>query len=158
MTERAPLRIWVDADACPGPVKEIVIRAALRLAIPTIFVANKDIALPSNPLLTSIRVGKGADVVDAHIAEQALAGELAVTQDIPLAAQLVARGVVVLSLHGEVFTEDNVRERLSIRNFMHDLREEGVRTSGPAPYGQVQRNAFANALDRELTRLRQRSV
>lgn len=145
-------RIWVDADACPGPVKEIVVRAALRLGIPAIFVANKDIQLPTSPLLSSVRVAKGADVVDAHIAEAARGGDLAVTQDIPLAAQLVPKGVIVLSPHGEVFTPENVRERLSIRNFMHDLRQDGVITSGPAAFGNAARQAFANALDRELAR------
>jgi uncharacterized protein YaiI (UPF0178 family) len=149
-------RIWVDADACPGPVKEIVVRAALRLGIPTIFVANKDIQLPASPLLSSVRVAKGADVVDAHIAEAAQAGDLAVTQDIPLAAQLVPKGVVVLSPHGEVFTAENVRERLSIRNFMHDLRQDGVITRGPAAFGNAARQAFANALDRELARAMRR--
>ena len=148
-----PFKIWVDADACPGPVKNILTRAALRLSVTTIFVANKDLMLPQSPLLITIRVGKGADVVDAYIAKEAHNGDLAVTQDIPLAAQLVAKGAVVLSPHGEVFTTDNVGERLSIRNFIHDLREDGVMTRGPSPFTQVASQRFANARDRELARM-----
>jgi uncharacterized protein YaiI (UPF0178 family) len=120
------LTVWVDADACPGPIKEILVRAALRRSVRTVFVANKFIALPQSPFLT--------------------------THDIPLAALLVAKGVTVIDPRGELYSEENVRERLSIRNFMHDLREEGVRTSGPAAFGQKSSQAFANTYDRELTR------
>jgi len=154
VTERPPFTVWVDADACPGPVKDMVVRACLKHAVPAIFVANKDILLPASPHLTAVRVAKGADVVDAHLAEHARAGDLAITQDIPLAAQLVARGVITISPYGETFSDENVGERLSIRNFMHDLREEGVRTRGPAPFGPVQRQHFANAFDRALSRAR----
>ena len=146
--------VWVDADACPGAVKDMVVRACLKHSVDAVFVANKDIQLPSSPHLKAIRVPKGPDVVDAYIAEQGRSGDLAITQDIPLAAQLVARGVATISPYGETFTDDSVGERLSIRNFMHDLREEGVRTSGPAPFGPVQRQRFANAFDRILSRAR----
>lgn len=154
VAENRTFRIWVDADACPGPVKEVVMRACQKHAITAVFVANKDILLPASPHLTAVRVEKGPDVVDAFIAERAQAGDLAITQDIPLAAQLVARGVVTMSPYGETFSEENVGERLSIRNFMHDLREDGVRTQGPAPFGPVQRQRFANAFDRALSRAR----
>ena len=147
-----PLTVWVDADACPGPIKEILVRAAQRRGVRTVFVANKHIALPDHPTLSSIRVGAGQDVTDAHIAEVASPGDLAVTQDIPLAAQLVAKGVTAIDPRGELYTAENVRERLSIRNFMNDLREDGVRTSGPAAFGGRASQAFANTYDRELTR------
>lgn len=150
------MKIWVDADACPGPVKEIVIRAAERRSVAAVFVANKVIALPSSPWLSTIRVEKGADVVDAYIIEHAATGDLAISQDIPLAAELVPRGVAVLSPHGELFDAENIRERLSIRNFMHQVREDGVITGGPAPYGDKSRQRFADAFDRELTRAMRR--
>lgn len=151
------LTIWVDADACPGAVRDVVVRAALRRQVATVFVANKLLAMPSSPYLNTVLVSKGADVVDAHIVEHAQDGDLVVTQDIPLAAALVARGITVLSLHGEIFDADNVRERLSIRDFMHQLREEGVITGGPAPFGGKASQAFANAFDRELSKALRRS-
>lgn len=147
------MRIWIDADACPGPVKEIVVRAATRLQVPVVFVANQPVALPRSPLFSMVVVGRGLDVADAHIAERAEAGDLAVTQDIPLAAQLVEKGVVTLSPHGDVFTEEDVRERLSVRDFMHELREAGVTTGGPKAFGPQARQRFAAAFDRELSRL-----
>lgn len=148
--------VWVDADACPGAVKDMVVRACLKHAIPAIFVANKDIQLPASEVLSAVRVPKGPDVVDAYIAERAAQGDLAITQDIPLAAQLVARGAIAISPYGETFSAENVGERLSIRNFMHDLREDGVKTSGPAPFGPVQKQKFANAFDRALSQARRR--
>lgn len=152
-----PLTVWVDADACPGPIKEILVRAAQRKSVRTVFVANKFIALPDHPCLATIRVGSGADVTDAHIVEIAHRGDLVISHDIPLAAQLVENGVTVIDPRGELYSAENVRERLSIRNFMHDLREDGVRTSGPAAFGQRASQAFANTYDRELTRaLRER--
>lgn len=146
------MRIWVDADACPGPVKDIILRAAEKRGVPVVFVANKAIFLPPSPLFSTIRVEKGADVVDAYIVEHTSPGDLVVSQDIPLAAQLVPRGMVVMSPHGERFDAENIRERLSIRDFMHQVREEGVITGGPAPFGDKARQRFANTFDRELTR------
>ena len=146
------MTVWVDADACPGPIKEILIRAAQRRAVKTVFVANKHIALPDHPHLATIRVAQGQDVTDAHIAEVANPGDLVISHDIPLAAQLVAKGIAVIDPRGELYTAENVRERLSIRNFMHDLREDGVRTQGPASFGSSASQAFANTYDRELTR------
>ena len=147
------MRIWIDADACPGPVKEIVLRAATRLQEPVVFVANQPLALPRSPLFSTVIVGKGLDVADAHIAEQAQRGDLAVTQDIPLAAQLVEKGVVTLDPRGEVFTPEDVRERLSVRDFMHELREAGVMSGGPKGYGPQDRQRFAASFDREISRL-----
>ncbi|MFP2928886.1 YaiI/YqxD family protein [Pyxidicoccus sp. 3LG] len=147
------MRIWVDADACPGPVRDILLRASQRLNISTVFVANKRLTLPRSELVSTVQVGAGLDVADRHIAEQAQRGDLAVTQDIPLAALLVPRGVVVLDPRGDLFTEENISERLSVRNFMQELRESGVTTSGPSGFSPKDGQRFANALDRELTRL-----
>lgn len=148
------MRIWIDADACPAPVKEIVIRAAERLEIPTVFVANQPQRIPRSVYISTVHVGQGLDVADAHIAAHAKAGDLAVTQDIPLAAELVKKGVVTLDPRGELFTEENVDERLSVRDFMHELREGGVMTGGPRGFGPQDRQRFAATFDRELGRLK----
>ena len=146
--------IWVDADAAPRDAKAIVFRASGRLGIPTVLVANQRVSLPlDNPLVTAVWVGGGPDEADRHIAEHAAAGDLAITADIPLAATLVAQGVLVLDFRGEIFTAENVGERLSIRDFMTTLRDSGVQTGGPAPYGARDKRAFAGALDRTLAAL-----
>ena len=146
------MKIWIDADAAPRDVKEIVFRAALRLEIPTVLVANQRLFVPlNNPHVSAVRVEGGPDVADAHIAEHAEPGELALTADIPLAAQLVEKGVVVLDFRGDAYTEENVRERLSIRDFMQSLRDTGVETGGPRAWGDKDKRAFASALDRTLT-------
>ncbi len=148
------MTIWIDADAAPREVKEIVFRAALRLELPTILVANARLPLPANnPFVTAVRVGGGPDVADDYIAAEANPGDLAVTADIPLAAKLVDSGVIALDPRGDLYTEANVRERLSIRDFMQGLRDTGVETGGPKAYGNREKQAFANALDRTLTRL-----
>lgn len=147
------MRIWVDADACPGPVRDILLRAAERLKVPTVFVANKRLTLPRSELVSTVQVGAGLDVADRHIAAEAQRGDLAVTQDIPLAALLVPRGVVVMDPRGELFTEENIAERLSVRNFMQELRDSGVMTGGPGGFSARDKQEFAATLDRELTRL-----
>jgi uncharacterized protein len=152
------MKIWIDADAAPRDVKDIVFRASHRLSLPVTLVANQRVQLPlNNPLLSAVWVRGGPDEADRHIAEQAQPGDLAVTADIPLAAQLVSRGVLVLDFRGEVFTEENVRERLSLRDFMASLRDTGVQTGGPAPYGAKEKQAFASALDRSLVALAKRA-
>ncbi len=147
------MKIWIDADACPGPVKEVILRAAERLKVSTVFVANKPITLPRSEHLSTVLVGKGLDVADAHISAQAQKGDLAVTQDIPLAAALVKKGVVVMDPRGEPFTEENIDERLSLRNFFQELREGGVQTGGPKGFGPQDKQRFASTFDRELQRL-----
>ncbi|MCP3097420.1 YaiI/YqxD family protein [Myxococcus sp. K15C18031901] len=147
------MRIWVDADACPGPVRDILLRASQRLQVPLVFVANRALSLPRSDLVSTVQVGAGLDVADQHIATSAAKGDLAVTQDIPLAALLVPRGVVTLDPRGELFTEENIEERLSVRNFMQELRESGVQTGGPSSFSPQDRQRFAATLDRELTRL-----
>jgi uncharacterized protein YaiI (UPF0178 family) len=152
------MTLWIDADAVPQPVKEICFRASERLALATILVANQRITLPAGYAhLSFVRVDSGADIADQYIAERAVAGDVAVTQDIPLAALLVPKGVVVLDPRGDEYTPESIGERLSIRNFMDGLRGSGVETGGHAAYGPREKQAFANALDRALTRaLRQR--
>ncbi|MGH7444414.1 MAG: YaiI/YqxD family protein [Longimicrobiales bacterium] len=151
------MKIWIDADAAPRDVKEIVFRAARRLELQTILVANKRLATPpGNPYVTAVQVQGGPDVADRHIAEHAAAGDVAITADIPLAAALVEQDVVVLDPRGERYTEENVRERLSMRDFMESLRGAGVDTAGARPYGQREKQAFAAALDRVLTAARKR--
>lgn len=147
------MKIWIDADACPGPVKEIVIRAAERLRVPVVFVANKPLTLPRSELLSTVQVGKGLDVADAHIAAGATPGDLVVTQDIPLAAVLVKKGVAAIDVRGEPFEQDTIDERLSTRNFMQELRDSGVTTGGPKAFGPQDRQKFAGSFDRELSRL-----
>src|SRR5690242_3243738 len=146
------MKILVDADACPAAVKDIIVRAAQRLAVPAIFVANKIIRLPPSPHLSTVRVAMGLDVADGYIAKAVDAGDLAITADIPLAAAVVARGAVALDTRGTVYTEENVGEALALRDFHHDLREGGVETGGPSAFGPKQARQFAAAFDRELSK------
>lgn len=146
------MKIWVDADAAPRDVKEILYRAAKRLELETVLVANQSMGTPRhNPYVSAVLVRGGPDVADRHIVEHAAPGDLAITADIPLAADLVEKGVVVLDPRGELYSEENVRERLSIRDFMDSLRGAGVETGGAKPYGKKEKQAFAAALDRVLT-------
>lgn len=148
------LKIWIDADAAPRDVKDIVFRAAKRLSVPVILVANLRLQPPpGNPMVTAVWVDGGPDVADQHITAHAAAGDLVVTQDIPLAALLVPMGVAVLDPRGEEHTSDTIGERLSVRDFMDQLRGAGVDTGGPPPFDARARQAFAATLDRMLTRL-----
>ena len=156
MTDTTPT-LWIDADAAPGDVKDIVARAALRLELTTFLVANQRLQTPANnPFVRAVRVAGGPDVADDHIAEHASAGDLAVTADIPLAARLVEKGVVTLDPRGDEYTRENIGERLSIRDFMDGLRSTGVETGGPSAYGRKEKQAFAAAFDRALTRMLRR--
>lgn len=149
------MRLWLDADAAPRDVKEVCYRASERLALETILVANMRLQLPVGyALVTAVRVDGGPDVADLYIAEHAVAGDVAVTADIPLAALLVPNGVVVIDPRGEEYTAESIGERLSVRNFMEGLRSSGVETGGHASYSAKDKQAFSNALDRALTRVR----
>ena len=149
------MKLWLDADATPRDVKEIVFRAADRLRLETVLVANQRVPLPLGyPTLTAVRVEGGPDVADRYIAEHAAAGDVAITQDIPLAAILVAKGVAVLDPRGVEHTAETVGERLSVRDFADALRGAGVDTGGPRPFGPRDKQAFASGLDRVLTRAR----
>lgn len=147
------MKLWLDADATPREVKEICFRAAERLKLKTILVANQRIQLPlGSAHVSAVRVDGGPDVADLYIAEHAVKGDVAVTADIPLAALLVPKGVFVIDPRGDEYTAESVGERLSVRNFMDGLRATGVETGGHGAYGVREKQAFANALDRALTR------
>jgi uncharacterized protein YaiI (UPF0178 family) len=147
------MKIWIDADAAPRDVKEIVFRAARRLEIEAVLVANQWISTPiNNPFIRAVRVAGGPDVADHHIAEHAEAGDVAVTADVPLAARLVEKQVIVIDVRGQEYSEENVGERLAVRDFMDGLRGAGIETSGPRPYNPKDKATFAAALDRALTR------
>src|ERR687894_120018 len=147
------MKLWLDADAAPKVVKEICYRAAERLRLDTILVANQRVQLPlGHAHLSAVRVDGGPDVADRYIAEHAEAGDVAITADIPLAAALVAKGVLVIDPRGAELTTENVGERLTVRDFMEGLRGAGVETGGPKAYGPREKQAFAPALDRGLTR------
>jgi len=149
------MQIWVDADACPLVVKEILYRAAERLKIAVTLVANKPLATPRSKFVRAIQVARGFDVADAEIVGRIAAGDLVITADIPLAAEVIARGGHALNPRGEFYTPDNIRERLAMRDLLEKLRESGVQTGGPAALDQTDRKRFADALDRFLARLRQ---
>ena len=145
------MKIWIDADACPKAVREVALKASERRQVPLTFVANKFIPTPAVDWITSVRVEQGPDVADAYIAKHVTPDDLVVTQDVPLAAEVVGKGALAISLHGVTWTEENVREKLSIRDFLTEVRETGVLTGGPPPYDNKAKQAFANALDRWLT-------
>lgn len=147
------MKLWIDADAAPRDVKEIAYRAAARLELETVLVANQRMPVPpGNRFVSAVRVEGGPDVADRHIAEHAQAGDVAITADIPLAAALVEKGVATIDPRGEEYTPENVGERLSVRDFMDGLRGSGVETGGSRPYGPKDKQTFAAALDRVLTR------
>lgn len=145
------MQIWVDADACPNVIKEILFRAAQRVAVELVLVANKPLRTPSSPYIRSIQVPAGFDVADKEIEQRLAPGDLVITADIPLAAAAIERGAHALNPRGELYTTDNIREHLGMRNFMDDLRRTGVDTGGPATLSQSDRQVFASQLDRFLT-------
>ncbi|MFQ5487235.1 MAG: YaiI/YqxD family protein [Gammaproteobacteria bacterium] len=142
--------IWVDADACPKVIKEILYRAVERVGIALILVANQPLQTPRSHHIRTVRVAAGFDVADNHIVQQAQAGDLVVTADIPLAAEAIAKGCLALNPRGELYDEGNIRQRLNMRDFMDSLRSSGVNTGGPASFSLADRQAFANQLDRLL--------
>lgn len=143
-----PAQVWVDADACPGVIKDILFRAAERARISVTLVANQWLRTPPSRYIRSLQVPGGLDVADSAIVERLRAGDLVVTQDIPLAALVLEKGGLALNPRGELYTPDNMAERLSMRNFMDELRGSGVQTGGPAVFHARDRQAFANQLDR----------
>lgn len=146
------MKIWVDADACPAVIKDILFRAAERTGLELTLVANHLLRIPSSALIKFIRVPAGSDVADQEIVSLINADDLVVTADIPLAAEVVGKGAFALNPRGELYTAENIGERLNMRDFMDSLRGDGIETGGPAPLSQRDRQAFANNLDRLLTR------
>lgn len=144
--------IWVDADACPRPVKDILFRAAERTGEQLVLVANHAMAVPRRPNIKLVQVRGGFDVADAEIMSRVAAGDLVVTADIPLAADVIARGGSALNPRGEMYSADTIRSLLNMRDFMDTMRASGVQTGGPPPLGPADRQAFANQLDAWLAR------
>jgi len=150
------MQIWVDADACPAVIKDMLYRVADREKLQVVLVANRPLRTPPSPWIRSIQVARGFDVADDHIASAMAVGDLVVTADIPLAAAVVERGGYALNPRGEFYSRDNVRELLDLRNFMEGLRASGVETGGPPAFSHADRQSFANQLDRFITRSTQR--
>ncbi|MBT5891493.1 MAG: YaiI/YqxD family protein [Chromatiales bacterium] len=146
------MKIWVDADACPVVIKEILFKAADRTKVHTTLVANQPIHTPRSPFIKSLQVSSGFDVADDEIVKRLEAGDLVITSDIPLAAEVIEKGGMALSPRGELHTEENIKARLNIRDFMDTMRASGIQTGGPPPLNQADRMAFANHLDTLLTR------
>ena len=145
------MKIWVDADACPAVIREILFKAAGRAQVQVILVANRSLAVPRSPYISCLQVGQGLDVADNEIVSRLEEGDLVVTADIPLADRVVAKGGVALSPRGELYTAENIGERLSTRDFLDILRSAGVETGGPAALGPRARQNFANRLDNLIT-------
>lgn len=151
---KAELTLWVDADACPNVIKEILYRAAERVGVPLILVANQSLRIPRSPFIKSVRVEGGFDVADNHIVQHVQQNDLVVTADIPLAAAVIEKGGHALNPRGMFYTPNNIKERLAMRDLMDELRGSGIQTGGPNILNHADRQAFANELDRFLTRHR----
>lgn len=147
------ITIWVDADACPRVIKDILFRAAERASITLTLVANQPIQVPRSPFIRSVQVASGFDVADNYIVQQAAAGDLVITADIPLASEAIDKGCLALNPRGELYTEENIRQRLNMRDFMDTMRASGMDTGGPPAFSQADRMAFANQLDRFIAGL-----
>lgn len=146
------MKIWVDADACPVAIKEILFRAAQRARLELTLVANQPVRAPRSPFIKCLQVASGFDVADNEIVKRIGAGDLVITADIPLAAEVIEKGGYALSPRGELYSSDNINERLNMRDFMDTLRATGVDTGGPAALSQKDRQAFANELDKLLAK------
>lgn len=146
-------KVWVDADACPRTVKDILFRAAKRLQLEVTMVANQPVPVPKNRFVNAIQVAQGFDVADNYIVQHSNAGDLVITGDIPLAAELVDKGCLAINPRGELYSADNIRERLNMRDFMDTLRGSGIDTGGQAALNQTDTRNFANQLDRLLTKM-----
>jgi uncharacterized protein YaiI (UPF0178 family) len=147
------MQIWIDADACPRVIKDILFRAAERVQVTVMLVANQWLKAPPSRYIRKVQVPSGFDEADKYIAEQVEAGDLVITADIPLASAVIEKGGFALNPRGELYTRDNIQQRLTMRNFMDELRGSGVDTGGPASFNHSDRQAFANELDRFLTRV-----
>lgn len=146
------MTIWVDADACPVPVKDILFRAATRTHTLVVLVANQYMQIPASPYIKMQQVTAGFDVADNEIVRRAEVGDIVITADIPLAAEVVEKGCEALNPRGELYTKENIRARLNMRDFLETMRSSGVHTDGAAPFNQTDRQRFANALDKWLAK------
>jgi uncharacterized protein YaiI (UPF0178 family) len=150
--EKTTFQIWVDADACPAPVKEMLYRTARRLQVPVTLVANQSMHVPSNRLVRLLTVPGGADVADDKIVELLTPGDVVITGDIPLAARVVGKSAIAIGVRGELFDDNSVHDRLAARDLMEQFRSAGAETRGPSSLTPKDLQAFANVLDRTLTR------
>jgi uncharacterized protein len=148
------MKIWIDADACPKVIKEVVFKVSERLQIPIILVANSQMYIPHTPLISLVRVEQGADVADQYIVQHVQADDLVITADIPLAAFVVEKTAIAIDPRGELYTEENVQERLSVRDYMKELRDSGLDTGGPKSFGPKDKENFTNSLNRILTKMK----
>ncbi len=148
------MQIWVDGDACPAEVKELLFRAAARVKVPLVLVANQPIRIPRSEFVSLLTVPSGLNVADKQIVELLQPGDLVVTGDVPLAAHVVQKGGIALDPRGDIFTAENIGERITMRNLMDELRGSNLVTGGPAPFGPKDKQAFANQLDRLLAKRR----
>ncbi|ASJ96128.1 YaiI/YqxD family protein [Shewanella marisflavi] len=146
------MKIWVDADACPGVIKEILFRAAERAEIAVTLVANHAMRIPPSRFIQLVTVSSGFDVADNEIVRRAAPGDLVITADIPLASEVIDKGALALNPRGELYTEQNIKSILNMRDFMDTMRASGVQTGGPAAIGQSEKQAFGNQLDRLITK------
>ncbi|MDJ0779595.1 MAG: YaiI/YqxD family protein [Gammaproteobacteria bacterium] len=146
------MKIWVDADACPGAIKEILFRASARTGVELTLVANHQMQIPRSPLIRMIQVAAGFDAADREIVRRVAHGDLVISSDIPLAAEAIEQGALVLSPRGELLTKDNIGARLNMRDFLDSMRSSGIETGGPSALSQADRKAFADQLDRLLAR------
>jgi uncharacterized protein YaiI (UPF0178 family) len=147
------VNIWVDADACPAVIKDILYRAAERLKIQMTLVANKALRTPPSPYIKALQVPRGIDVADSHIVKEVAPGDLVITADIPLASDVIAKGARALNPRGELYSPENIQERLALRNYLDELRGTGERTGGPAALDNTDRKRFADQLDKLLSRI-----
>ncbi len=144
------MKIWVDADACPNVIKNILFKAAERTQIPCILVANQKIQTPPSSFISSRQVSQGFDVADDYIVQNIEAGDLAITADIPLAAEIIDKEAIAINPRGEIYNKENIKQRLAMRDFMDQMRGSGIQSGGPATFNQQDRMAFANSLDKLL--------
>ena len=146
------MKIWVDADACPAVVRDMLFKASRRTGVALTMVANQPVRVPGDPQISALQVSSGFDVADDAIVERAEPGDLVITADIPLAAEVIEKGALALNPRGELYTTETIRSRLNMRDFMDTMRSSGIQSGGPAAYGQREKQAFANQLDRLLAR------
>jgi len=156
--ENIMARIWVDADACPIVVKDMLLRAAQRTKVEVTFVANQAISVPPYPSVKTIQVSSGFDVADNWIVEHAQKGDLVITQDIPLADEVITKGALALGPRGQIYTKENIKSRLNMRDFMETMRSSGIHSGGPSPLNQQDKQTFANQLDRWLNKARHKTT
>ncbi|QQD17773.1 YaiI/YqxD family protein [Spongiibacter nanhainus] len=146
------MKIWVDADACPAVVRDMLFKASRRTGVALTMVANQPVKVPADPQISALQVSSGFDVADDAIVERAEPGDLVITADIPLAAEVIEKGALALNPRGELYTTETILSRLNMRDFMDTMRSSGIQSGGPAAYGQREKQAFANQLDRLLAR------